>query len=251
MEKIFFKELNNNPGYTKKLSLNSKDLSFFRNSIDKQWRQKISNLSKELDKKLNQENLNISEYHKISQYLDHANIWTKSSRILSRKFFEEFKNTFFYSELKKLFGYFQISDEENLGYGNIYWRLVRPNKSEDIGPIHRDSWFWDLNKNFPRPNFSFKRIKVWIAIETEIGKSGLLVEKNSHKRKDINWEGKFKHGIMKPILLDKIESFNMTLVNTLPGDSIIFNDNLMHGGALNLGDKTRVSTEFTILQKLD
>tara|TARA_B100000212_G_scaffold291863_1_gene233661 strand:- start:18 stop:773 length:756 start_codon:yes stop_codon:yes gene_type:complete len=249
MENNFFEELDNNPGYTKKLSLNSQDLSFFRNSIYKQWKQKISNLSKELEKRLNEEKLSISEYHKISPYLDHANIWSKSSRILSRKFFEEFKKTSFYFELKKLFGDFEISDEDNLGYGNIYWRLVRPNKSEDIGPLHRDSWFWELNKNFPRPDFSFKRIKVWIAIETEIGKSGLLVENNSHKREDINWEGKFKHGIMKPVLLDKADSFNMTLVKTLPGDTIIFNDNLLHGGALNLGNKTRVSTEFTILQK--
>ena len=56
---------------------------------------------------------------------------------------------------------------------------------------------------------------------------------------------------MKPVLLDKEDSFEMTLVNTLPGESIIFNDNLLHGGALNLGLKTRISTEFTILQKIN
>ena len=75
-------------------------------------------------------------------------------------------------KLKSFFGEISISDEENLGYGNIYWRLVRPNEFSDIGPIHRDSWFWELNKNFPRPNFPFQRIKVWIAIETEAGKIG-------------------------------------------------------------------------------
>ena len=152
--------------------------------------------------------------------------------------------------MKKLFGEIIISDEENLGYGNIYWRLVRPNKVEDIGPIHRDSWFWELNKKFPKPDFPFQRIKVWIAIETEVGKSGLMVEKNSHKRSDINWEGKFKHGIMKPILLDKESSLNMTLINTLPGETVIFNDNLLHGGALNKGSNTRVSAEFTIIRKI-
>ena len=40
----------------------------------------------------------------------------------------------------------------------------------------------------------------------------------------------------------------MTLIETLPGESIIFNDNLLHGGALNLGTNTRISTEFTILK---
>ena len=130
----------------------------------------------------------------------------------------------------------------------LFRRGTRAEK--DIGPIHRDSWFWELNKNFPKPNFPFQRIKVWIAIETEFGKSGLLVEKNSHKRSDINWEGKFKHGIMKPILLEKESSLKMTLINTLPGETIIFNDNLLHGGALNEGLNTRVSAEFTIIRKI-
>ena len=112
-----------------------------------------------------------------------------------------------------------------------------------------DSWFWRLNKDFPKPNYPFIRIKVWIAIATEIDKSGLLVEKNSHKRSNINWEGQFKHGIMKPILLDDKSCFNMDLVKTLPGESIIFNDELIHGGSINHGAKTRVSTEFTLLKR--
>ena len=78
-----------------------------------------------------------------------------------------------------------------------------------------------------------------------------MVEKNSHKRSDINWEGIFKHGIMKPILLDKESSLNMTLINTLPGETVIFNDNLLHGGALNKGLNTRVSAEFTIIKRID
>ena len=251
MENDFFYELRDNPGYTKKLSLNNKELSLFRNAITKQWEERIFESSKNIGKTIIEKKIKLHDYHKISNKLDHSNLWTKKSRILSKQFHEKFENTSFFYKLRSLFGDISISDEENLGYGNIYWRLVRPNQSEDIGPIHRDSWFWELNKNFPKPNFPFQRIKVWIAIETEIGKSGLLVEKNSHKRSDINWRGQLKHGIMKPVLLDKEDSFEMTLVNTLPGESIIFNDNLLHGGALNLGLKTRISTEFTILQKIN
>ena len=44
---------------------------------------------------------------------------------------------------------------------------------------------------------------------------------------------------MKPILLDE-SSLNMTLINTLPGETVIFNDNLLHGGALNKGSNTRI-----------
>ena len=41
----------------------------------------------------------------------------------------------------------------------------------------------------------------------------------------------------------------MQLINTKPGNIILFNDNLIHGGALNTGKNTRVSTEFTLLVK--
>ncbi len=244
-------EIEDSPGFSKKLSLNTKELDFFKSAITKQWLKTISKFSNESYEILLEKKLEIKDYHKISKNIDHANLWRKESRILPKEFYQKFKKSFFFSELKSFFGEISISDEENLGYGNIYWRLVRPNEFSDIGPIHRDSWFWELNKNFPRPNFPFQRIKVWIAIETEAGKNGLLVEKNSHKRKDINWKGKFKHGIMKPLLIDEEESFDMTLIETLPGESIIFNDNLLHGGALNLGTNTRISTEFTILKKIN
>ena len=54
---------------------------------------------------------------------------------------------------------------------------------------------------------------------------------------------------MKPILLDDKKCFNMNLVKTYPGECIIFNDELIHGGSINLGTKTRVSTEFTLLKR--
>ena len=30
-----------------------------------------------------------------------------------------------------------VSDEDNLGRPNIYWRLVRPGYAQDVGPLHR------------------------------------------------------------------------------------------------------------------
>lgn len=47
-------------------------------------------------------------------------------------------------ELEKIFGEFKISDEENEGREEIFWRLVRPHQSSDIGPLHADGWFWDF-----------------------------------------------------------------------------------------------------------
>jgi ectoine hydroxylase-related dioxygenase (phytanoyl-CoA dioxygenase family) len=37
------------------------------------------------------------------------------------------------------------------------------------------------------------------------------------------------------------------LVETIPGQAVVFNDLLLHGGALNKGELSRVSLEFTML----
>ena len=107
---------------------------------------------------------------------------------------------------------------------------------------------WDLNKSFQNLIILLLELKIWISIYNELGKNGLLAEKFSQK-KNILWKGKFKDGIFKPILNDNQENFNMELIPTKAGDCIIFNDDLLHGGAINLGLKTRISVEFTILKK--
>ena len=249
MKGSYLRELIDSPGYISNFALDNKELNLFTEAITTQWIKKINDVSETAYKEIKKKRISIDNYHLISKKINHATIWSKKSRILNRNFTKKFLNTNFFNKLRNLFGDIIISDEEKLGYGNIYWRLVRPNQSSDIGPYHRDSWFWQLNQSFPKPNYPFTRVKIWISIYTENGKSGLLVEKNSHKRNDILWEGKSKHGIMKPTLIEKKNNFDMELLPTNPGDCIIFNDNLIHGGALNKGSKTRVSAEFTILKR--
>lgn len=241
--------INNNPGYSQELSLKHSELDFLRNAINLQWENRINLIDPEIKRKIIKEKIKIKNYHQISNLLKHSKIWPKKSRILPNDFLKAFTQTSFFKNLEEIFGNIQISDEEDLGFGNIYWRLVRPFQKGDIGPYHRDSWFWELNKKFPRPSYSFSRVKVWIAIETESGKSGLLVESNSHRRENIKWEGDLRDGIMKPKLLENKKNINMKLLNTRPGNVVLFNDDLLHGGALNTGKYTRVSTEFTLLIK--
>ena len=57
------------------------------------------------------------------------------------------------------------------------------------------------------------------------------------------------HGIRKPVLNTPSEKFKPILLDTKDGDTVVFNDNLIHGGALNRGVKCRVSVEFTMLIK--
>ena len=42
-------------------------------------------------------------------------------------------------------------------------------------------------------------------------------------------------------------NFNTKLIDAIPGNSIVFNDKLIHGEALNQGSKCRVSVEFTMI----
>ncbi len=191
--------------------------------------------------------IDISQYHTISNKLNHEKIWNKSSRILPAGFVDFFVKTKLFMELRNRFGDFHISDEEYLGWPNIYWRLVRPKNKNDLGPLHRDSWFWDLNDSFPKYKYPFKRLKVWIPICVENGLNGLMLEPHSQKRRDITYKGELRNGIKKPILITSPDSINVKLVDTKLGDVVIFDDNLLHGGAINNGINTRVSFEFTLV----
>ena len=83
----------------------------------------------------------------------------------------------------------------------------------------------------------------------ELGANGLLVEPFSQKRSDIVWKGEERHGFLKPVLCMNSDEISPILVETIPGQAVIFNDQLLHGGALNKGKFTRVSLEFTLLVK--
>jgi hypothetical protein len=148
--------------------------------------------------------------------------------------------------LEKEFGEFLISNEEGLEKEEIYWRLVRPGVSSDIGPLHSDAMFWNLGHgNTPE---SYKRVKIWIALYCEKGRSGFRFSPGSHAKK-VDYIGEDRGGILKPKINDKILStLTMARFDTDPGGAIIFHDDLVHGGLAG-GEKTRVSIEFTIMYK--
>ena len=239
-------------GYSQLISLNGMDLEMVSKSIRTQWLETLKDKTNILSNLRDKEMLRIEDYHLISEKISHKSLWTKDSRILPRDFFGWFVGeSMIYKELENIFGEIVITDEEELGYGNIYWRLVRPYQQSDIGPLHRDAWFWEANDNYIVSNYTnYERIKVWIAINVEEGKNGLLVEPESHKRKDVEWEPEIRDGKPKPKLVTANDRFNPTLLNCKKGNAVIFVDELIHGGALNCGKETRVSAEFTIARPL-
>jgi hypothetical protein len=189
----------------------------------------------------------LSTYHTFKSSANHGTLWTKSNRILPNSHFLRFLAT---SSLFERFGALanlSITDEDNIGYGNVYWRLVRPFHESDVGPLHCDQWFWLLNKHHTMPKGTNTRLKLWAPLFSDLGKNGLLVEPFSHIRDDIKWVGEFRHGIHKPVLLTDPSSFNLKLLHIQPGQAILFHDKLIHGGALNKSvDSTRVSVELTL-----
>lgn len=248
MENLIDKNnLPNKSGFTLDHKLPYDELNFFKEEINKQWLQIIEVNNPSLYSEILRKNIKIFDYHKISKELDHSKIWKKSNRILPSYFSDWFMNSVFAHELRKEYGEYIISDEDNLGRPNIYWRLVRPNQKSDVGPIHRDSWFWELNKDFPKPSFKFHRLKVWISIYVEKGLNGLKVEPKSQIRNDIVWNGEKRDGIKKPLLLTPMDQINTILLKTSPGQAVVFNDDLLHGGSVNSGKFCRVSVEFTML----
>ena len=134
-----------------------------------------------------------------------------------------------------------------MGWENVYWRLVRPGNS-DIGSIHADRWFVELGyygEEIKDP--SYERVKMWIAIYTKPGKNGLLVIPSSHRKLDWKWHEEERYGLRKPVIDEDITELNVILLPTEPGRAVVFHYDLLHGGAPNLADTTRISIEFNLL----
>ena len=73
---------------------------------------------------------------------NHSEIWGKQQRIFSKEEVKKLLSFSLFNHLKNKFGYLRVVDIEGIGYPEIYWRIVRPNKTEDVSGIHADSWFF-------------------------------------------------------------------------------------------------------------
>ena len=189
----------------------------------------------------------MEHYHELSHLVDHAQAWPKYSRVLPKEAVETIRNMPFFERLEDEFGKIKIADEEKFGWGNIYWRLVRPGNS-DYGSIHSDRWFVKLGYYGEEINdVSCERVKIWLPLYSVPGKNGLLVIPSSHHKIDWKWHSEERYGQKKPVIDEDISKLNVNMLPTEPGRAIVFHYDLLHGGAPNLADTTRVSLEFTFL----
>jgi hypothetical protein len=184
----------------------------------------------------------LSNYHENCSTIPHGKYWSKDRRILPKDLLSRFKNTELYYWLARNFNVISITGEEGHLDEEVYWRLVRPQEANDVGPLHADAWFWDVgSQKIPKGK---ERIKVWIPLCSEPGVNGFLYIPGSHKR-NITFQRELKHGKWKPVI-DQDISNEAIVYQGVPGQPIVFHDKLIHGGSC-AGTSTRISLEFTIL----
>lgn len=240
--------VNGEPGYSIQLKMSQTELETIRKFIHIQWLYRLQLLAPKQVHLFNE--YGIERYHELSHLIDHAAAWPKYSRVFPREATAFIREMNFFKKLEAELGEILILDEEDLGWENIYWRLVRPGTS-DFGTIHADQWFVDLGY-YGKQTYdesAYEKMKIWIAINTEVGKNGLLVIPGSHHKKDWKWHAEEKQGQKKPVIDENVNELDVQLLPTESGRAVVFHYDLLHGGAANLADTTRLSIEWTFLVK--
>ena len=245
-------------GYSLDLKLQNKEFKLlkeivFNHLCDKIKKYKIKN-------KLNKFHLN--SIHTVEKKINYEKFIIQKNRILNKEDYLKISNLPFYKKIKKIFKSFHHVSNGPFAkkYGQFIIRVVRPKNEKDVGPIHADKWFFDLNKkekHYRVPKFNETNIKFWIPICLEIKKSGLIISKKSQFK---NYKYKYKSDIVinkKKKLIHKKPIFDhkryfktkFNIVKSNPGQIVIFTDKLLHGGTNKFANKTRVSIEFSIITK--
>jgi hypothetical protein len=190
------------------------------------------------------EAVDLDQYHTIADRYDHSKLLSKLGRILPQKSVDEIKQMSFFDYAKEAFGPFELSDEEGIGHEQICFRIVRPNRRDDVGSLHRDSWFWDYY-NFPVAAGK-SRAKVWVPVCGQSDRAGLLLAPYSHA-KPAPYHTEIKNKKLAFVPDFDVEKIGLQRFCGNPGDPVMFNYDTLHVGSLNRAESCRVSFEITIL----
>ena len=234
----------NEIGYSNLKIFNNEESIYIKNIINKLY---VLRLNKFI--KLDNLDTKIENYHKLNiTDKEHNEIWGRSNRKSNKELAGAIRRTNIYNNLKKQLSDLNFSYVVDRNINNepdIYWRLVRPNKKNDVGPIHADSWFWKLN-DYPLPE-NFKTFKVWVMLSEGTINSGFQLIEGSHQNKEKwSYTSLKKDNTIKPIFDYKKNNYNLLTLKTSFGEGVIFHEDLLHSGKLNTFDETRVSIEFTL-----
>lgn len=226
----------------KKFVENKKGYTIYRDDEFTEEIQKI--IVKNLAEKIKIENVEYLLKNNIKDN-DFKKIKEKKDRLLNKEECQKINKIINNSKMiKECPAEWYITDEEKIGYENVYWRFVRKNDPNGVGSIHADKWFWDLNKYNIKKNH--QRIKIWIPIY-QPNDSAFSALEGSHEHEYVYEYKVDELGKRKPIFNQKKIEKEMKKIKFNDGEFIIFNDNLLHGG-LSLSTN-RLSVEWTMAVK--
>lgn len=235
-------EVFKSPGYSIQLSLSHLELTRLREIVSNQYFSVLHQNYPTMKKRFS--GTQVDEYHLISELVDHKKLWTdKMNRTPRAEVAKEIMRMDFMNDLRSELGDITIYGESEFGFEEFNWRVVRPGVAEDSAILHADSWFWNLGHGVPPKDMT--RLKTWIPLYCEPGLNGLEVVPDSHL-KSWKYTSEERDGLTKPRIAEFPAQDQILLLETEPGNMIVFNDDLLHGGAVNRGKRTRVSIEFTI-----
>jgi hypothetical protein len=186
----------------------------------------------------------LGNYHTQSHRLDHATAWPRHVRLLGNGGIGFVHESGLFKRLCHEFGKPIISNEIESNEPEIVWRLVRPGEASDVGPLHADSWFWEIN-GWPVP-LGHRCVKVWVLLVGVEGCGGLRVVPGSHRDKNWDFGMENRNGMKKPTFDESEVDARAVNLGTRPGDAAVFSYDLLHGGFVSCGDQSRVSIEFTL-----
>jgi hypothetical protein len=188
--------------------------------------------------------VDLDQYHLISGEFDHSRLLSKKGRILPKEAVDTIKQMSFFDYVRRTMGPFYLSDEEGVGYDQICFRIVRPDRREDVGSLHRDSWFWDYY-GFHRPE-GIGRGKVWVAVCGKPGLAGLLLAPGSQKV-PAPYRTETVNGKLGFVPDFDVDNIGLQRYCGGLGEPIMFNYDTLHVGSLNRAEQCRVSFELTVM----
>jgi hypothetical protein len=134
-------------------------------------------------------------------------------------------------------------DENGIGdRPEIYFRLCRPGYEEDIGDPHMDCWYHQVAGLGHTKGSTYK---VWIAICSQPQLNGLKFFPYADVE-NVQWVNRNSKPACTP---GQVALGDPVLPAVTAGEAFIFKDDVIHMGALNEGDNTRVSVEITFVPK--
>jgi hypothetical protein len=239
------------PGYSTDIALTPDELALFEEYVSTQWLSRIRERHPALAERFAE--VGMRNYHQLADQVDHAALWPKRFRVFPREWVTRIKASPVMARLREAFGEFSISDvvfsdAVEVGREEVYWRLVRPHAQGDVGPLHADKWFHEsLSSEYGMTSPDLTSAKIWLPIFCEPGLNGIIVVPGSHLREWRYRKVVESNGHVTPQLDEDIDPKSCVLLPTTPGTLVIFNERLLHRGAVNLGKFSRVSIEITMV----